>query len=173
MQIFEAWTNAQWIMFASFTVAGLAGVGLIATEIRRYREARRRIAAWRATSSHTIVMRLEAPPRPVVVDPTAEILEHLAEGPGSLATLASVGEGSLTRAELVDADVKAWFAEVFDVVLDDFRTAMEPAMRTARLWELQGLGNHGAALARWRINTPTGEYPIVTPRALAGALIAA
>lgn len=112
---------------------------------------------------------------PVVVDPTAELIdiaEHLAPGPGSLTTLAEAGEGSvirITRDDLIDPTVAKWFDESFGRIVADFRTAVEPAMRTARLWEIQGRGHHGvlgaarAGLDHWRMECPTGEWPIVRP----------
>lgn len=119
---------------------------------------------------------------PLVVDPTgAELAEHLAPGAGSLATLAEVGEGSLTRVELIDPEVARWFADAFDRpahdpgraeagtvdeggVLARFQVAIEPAMRTARLWRVRGKEGPGVghrALNDWRINCPTGEWPLV------------
>lgn len=119
---------------------------------------------------------------PIVVDPTgAELAEHLAPGAGSLATLAEVGEGSLMRVELIDPEVACWFADAFDRpahapgraeagtvdeggVLARFQVAIEPAMRTARLWRVRGEEGPGVghrALNDWRINCPTGEWPLV------------
>jgi hypothetical protein len=123
-----------------------------------------------------------APATPLVVDPTgAELAEHLAPGAGSLATLAEVGEGSLMRVELIDPEVARWFADAFDRpahspgrteagtadeggVLARFQVAIEPAMRTARLWRVRGEEGPGVghrALNDWRINCPTGEWPLV------------
>lgn len=117
--------------------------------------------------------------------PAADIavLAHLAEGPGSLASLAAVGEGSLVRVELVDRETRDAFAFAFDRpahtptrdeagIIDDggvltrFHAAIEASMRKARLWEIQGRGVAGhdsarQALDHWRIDTPTGEYPLV------------
>lgn len=203
------WTTEQWISFLGFVVAGLAALGLAGVGISaaRARRAERRevaalIAGWRATPSHTVAI-LAGPTRPLpvvlpphplptppppVVDPTGEILEHIAPGPGSLSSLAVVGEGSLTRVDrtdLVDADVRRWFVEAFDRpahvpapdearVLDEggvltrWRAAVEPAMRTAHLWDIRGRGNGGVQSARqaldhWRIECPTGEIPLVEP----------
>lgn len=126
------------------------------------------------------------------VDPTAELVElaeHLAAGPGSLTTLREVGPGRIVTADPpVDPEVARWFAEAFDRpahvpgrdeareldeggVMTRFQLAIEAPMRKAHLWELRGHAEHGglasrwAELDRWRINTPTGEYPIVTARA--------
>jgi hypothetical protein len=114
-----------------------------------------------------------------------EVLEHLAPGAGSLATLAEVGEGCLQRVELVDPEVARWFAEAFDRpahapardeagvvdpggVLAQFQAAIEPIMRTVKLWEIQGRGNAGVESARqaldhWRMDYPTGGWPTVPP----------
>jgi len=178
------WTMDQWITFAGFTVAGLAGLTLICLAISHIRarrsehaEVERLMASWRATPSHTIAM-IALPAGPMRLplhdcDPypplDADVIEHVAPGAGSLATLREVGEGCLTAAEpRVDPEVAAWFAEVFDPMFDEFRTAMEPHMRKVRLWELRGQAGYGgsasarAELDRWRINTPTGEYALVT-----------
>jgi hypothetical protein len=165
------WTLNQWIMFVCFAIAGQAALGLIGITVRDRRA--RALAA--------------GGPVAVTVDPTAEILAHLAPGPGSLATLAEVGEGSLTREEpptLVPADVRDALAFVFDRpayapsqneagVVDDggaltrFQIAMEPIMRKARLWELQGHAQHRGGASAWvaldhlRMDTPTGEYALI------------
>jgi len=107
--------------------------------------------------------------RDLHVDPTGEVAEHFAPGAGSLTTLREVGEGSLAAAEpSVDPDVHAEFERVFAALFADFRVAIEPAMRTAHLWEIRGRGHNGVlssarrALDEWRINTPTGEWPMVS-----------
>jgi hypothetical protein len=159
------WSNAQWILFLSFSTAGLAALGLAAITIRHIRRRRTEyeaaaalIADWR--TAH------------VVVDPTTDLLDvtaHVAPGPGSLTSLREVGPGTLTAIEpLVDDEVAAWFAAAFDPLLNEFRIAIEPAMRKAHLWELRGYdAGRGAApsaravLDHWRMDTPTGEWPLV------------
>lgn len=190
---------------------GLIGMWISGTRARRteHADVARLIAGWRATPSMTLALVTGTPATPLTpralighVDPTGELFEHLAPGAGSLTTLAAVGEGSLTRAApTVDADVAAWFAEAFDRpahapgraeagVLDEggvftrFHAALEPAMRKARLWELQGASlehggsaSHWATLAHWRIESPTGEYALIDHpdhhRAVAEALLVA
>lgn len=181
------------MMVAAFLISGLGGAGLIAVGVRELRR-RRREAAWliildaSRTWSATAAMALVAGPvaAPVItVDPTGDVLDHVAPGPGSLTTLAEVGEGCLiaiTHADLVDPEVAQWFVDALDRpvhipgrnearevdeggVLTRFHIAMEPAMRTARLWSMRGHADHGptasrwADLDRWRIDCPTGEYP--------------
>lgn len=142
-------------------------------------------AQWRAADSAGLTVTI-AP----TVDPTAELLpgdvaEHLAEGPGSLVSLQRV-EGSIVAAEPpVDPIVHGWFVEAFDRaahvparseaapldeggVMTRWHTAIEPLMRTARLWEIQGRGVNGHTsgrqlLDRWHVDTPTGGWPIVPP----------
>lgn len=124
----------------------------------------------------------------VAWDRPTEVLEHLAPGPGSLTDLAAAGPGELKRivhADLIDPDVHAWFVEVFDrpahtphrdeaLELDEggaltrFRAALDPAMRKAHLWEIQGRGHAGHDSARqildhWRAGTDTGAWPVVVP----------
>lgn len=196
------WTADQWIEFACFTAAGLAGLGLIALWIRDRRRGAVRtgaiaidpthpyavhdcnlhadpVRAWRIEAGHIDVVPLYAD------DPVAE---HLAAGPGSLTTLREQEERDtlirITHADLIDPEIAERFAFAFDrpahapgrteaSVIDEggimvrFEVALEPAMRTARLWLLQGQSEHRggasarAELDRWRINTPTGEYALV------------
>lgn len=228
------WSTDQWIMFGSFTVAGVAALALLALIVRDRRRAavqRARMAAWR--TAHAVPMLTIAPApntldrralaefeqrwneamarpvpvgpgllavdlavtdttslaQPLHVDPTADVLEHVAPGPGALSSLQEVGPGALRRVthdDIVDPEVAQWFAEAFD------RPARQPrpdeareldegglltrwrcgpvaaAMQTAHLWEVQGRGHHGvlgagrAGLDRWRIDCPTGEYAILT-----------
>lgn len=203
------WTFDQWMMFGCFTVAGLAALGLVALvvrdQLRRHRAERERqaqvvsdiLGRWQASASRRAVllppattMALVAGPvaqplpahAPVVVDPTAELVdiaEHLAPGPGSLTTLAEAGEGSvirITHDDLIDPTVAKWFDESFGRIVADFRTAVEPAMRTARLWEIQGRGHHGvlgaarAGLDHWRMECPTGEWTAAETEELTGML---
>ncbi len=124
-----------------------------------------------------------AAPAPLVIDPTAaEIAEHLAPGPGSLTSLAEVEGHATERVELVDPEVARWFADAFDRpahtpgrdearevdeggALARFHAAIEPAMRTARLWRVRGEEGPGVGrrmLNDWRIGTETGEWPIIT-----------
>lgn len=182
------------MMLAAFSVSILAGLGLIAVGVRELH--RRRLAdavwlarwddGWRVLPAGTMALIAGPVAVPVIaVDPTADVLAHVAPGPGSLTTLAEVGQGSLitiTHADLVDPEVAAWFVDVFDRpahtpardearevddggVLTRFHIALEPAMRTARLWSMRGHAGHGptasrwADLDRWRIDCPTGEYP--------------
>lgn len=165
------------MMVAAFLISGLGGVGLLAVGVRELRR-RRREAEWRIILnasrrwSATATMALVAGPvaAPVVtVDPTGDVLDHIAPGPGSLTTLAEVGEGRLitiTRDDLVDPEVAQWFVDALDRpvhipgrdearvvdeggVLTRFHIAMEPAMRTARLWSIRGHADHGPTASRW------------------------
>lgn len=113
-----------------------------------------------------------------VIDPTGEVLEHMAPGPGSLTSLAAAGPGSLTRAELVEPEVRDGFAFTFDRpayaparheagvrdeggVFARFEAAIGPAMATAAQWLAQGRTPAQQALDEWRIYSPTGEMPII------------
>lgn len=126
-----------------------------------------------------------APLEVIRIDPLpADVAEHVAPGPGSITSLLREEGHCAPRVDsAIDPDVRRWFAEAFDRpahaplrdeagildeggVLTRFRAAVEPAMRTAHLWEIQGRGVNGhtsarQVLDRWRIDTPTGEYPLV------------
>lgn len=195
------WTQDQWYGFIGFTISGLAALALLAMAVRERRrkrehaEVQRLMASWRATPSHAIVLRPALTSRRQYITTSAaapiDIIEHIAPGPGSLTSLAATGEGSLVRVELHDAEVVRWLADLFDRpahvplrdeaqevdeggLLTQFHAAIEPAMRKARLWEIQGRGVAGVSSARmaldhWRIESPTGEYPLPLVGAAAGA----
>lgn len=115
-----------------------------------------------------------APPLPLpVVDPTGQVLEHLAPGPGSLTSLAAAGEGSLDGpVELIDAEVSAQFADVFERWQRSVDAALAPAMLVAVRWAIEGrmAGVAGrGSLDGWRAGTETGEWQLVEPRQLQGA----
>lgn len=201
------WTQDQWYGFIGFAISGLAALALIAMAVherrrrREHDEVDRLLASWRAEPVHVWTTPARVlPTRPYVLRPVGalhhydqpamplDVIEHIAPGPGSLASLAAAGEGSLTRVELHDAEVVQWMAELFDrpahVPLRDeaqevdegglltrFHAAIEPAMRKARLWEIQGRGVAGVSSARmaldhWRIESPTGEYPLLLAAAI-------
>ncbi len=148
---------------------------------RRFKEsAARADSAWKSTlladSTHAWLAGPEL----------ADIAEHLAPGPGSLTSLAGVEGHATERVELIDPEVAQWFADAFDRpasnntitppdggqayddggILTQFRAALEPAMRTARLWRARGEEGPGIGrrmLNDWRIDTPTGEWPHIVP----------
>lgn len=180
----QHWTIDQWAVFSLTLGAGVAAVALA-------------LAAWRAVRGWTAPATyrrapLRAQPRPTlttaagrralpaltgeyqVVDTEhpsltsgAHVADALLPGVGSLAALAAVGEGSLTRVVLVDRDIAVAVAVALAPCLEAFRIAMEPLMRQAHLWELRGQEGRGAApharveLAHWREFERTGEYAMV------------
>jgi hypothetical protein len=191
------WTAQQWTAFTGLVVAGLAALGLLAIMLQHLRarraeadEVRRLLDSWRATPS-TIVAILTGPtqplplgagPRPLplpVVDPTGEILAHVAPGPGSITSIREAGEGSLVRvepADLVDPEVSTLFDGMMAKWQRSVDAALAPAMLTAVLWTIEGamagvvgrvaLDEWLAEVAgddadAWRAGTPTGEWPLV------------
>lgn len=188
----SAWNGPQWLLFGGLVCMGTGLLGLLWLAAQRLAAtARARRADRLAYESfaeqwqrvHNQPARILPPPPAPRIEPLDDITAHLAPGAGSLATLAAVGEGSLTRAELVDAETRDAFAFAFDRpayapslrdagiiddggVLTQFHIAIEAAMRKARLWEIQAHSDHrGAAglwaqLDDWRIFSPTGELPI-------------
>jgi hypothetical protein len=52
-----------------------------------------------------------------------------------------------------------------DAAVEQMRVALEPALRKARAWRIRG--ERGRDLNDWRMNTPTGEYAILTTNDLA------
>lgn len=148
-QSIEAWSQQQWGVFVTVLAAGLLAALLV-----------------------NIRMRMLAEPAPtravgrVRVDPTADVLAHVAPGPGSLSSLREVGPGRITEPEpLVDADVRADLDAALSAALETFRVAVEPAMRTARLWTLQAGETYAEnALRTWHIMEITSEHVLVAPR---------
>lgn len=184
------WDGPRWLLFAGLVCLGTGLLGLLWLAAQRLAATARRrradllayesfVSQWQRVR-HQPARILPAPPRTPEFE---QLAAHLAPGAGSLATLAAVGEGSLTRVELVDSETRDAFAFAFDRpayspslrdagtidaggVLTQFHIAIEAAMRKARLWEIQSHADHrGAAglwaqLDDWRIFSPTGELPI-------------
>lgn len=157
----EHWTADQW---AVASVAAGLGVCAIALAIGAWRMVR----GWTAPAAYRPEHVIGARPRPSIElatrrMPVAALEAHLAPGPGSLATLAEVGEGCLVRAEPVDPEVHMAFEVAFDRVMAAWRVAMEPHLRKAKRWELAGHAGETAPSARveldhWHLLEHTGEY---------------
>jgi len=180
-------TTPQWIAFTGITVAGIAGLILIGLAVSAYRTWTAPAPLRRAPAPilrPTILAASRRAPLPALTGEYT-IVDTGAWDPQSAAATAAIEGGPaaiaatppdptlLTTAERAAAEA-AWITStavevgpVLDAVLRDFRAAVEPAMRKARLWELQGQSSHrGGAAARvqldhWRIDTPTGEYRMV------------
>lgn len=120
---------------------------------------------------------------PVQHDPMT--LDYSSHGPGALRDLLEVvADPALKTSAEIAAEESAWINAYADLsgmmpetdkVRESMRVAIEPAMRTARLW-LMRAGETGAraVLADWRINTDTGEIRnpfAITPRSVARALL--
>lgn len=168
------WTTSQWGVFTAVLAAG-ALAALLAGPVAR---ARVGVRAWRlhhpypAPAARGRKHREMATPdedQRLSVSPTgevywsADVAAHVAPGPGSLTSLRQVGPGSVAAVEpLVDDDVAAEVGAALDAALSAFRVAIEPAMRTARLWTLRGGETYAEnALRVWHIMEITGEYPMV------------
>lgn len=147
------WTTSQWGVFTAVLAAGMLAALLapvavrVRTDYRLHHAYPVRPPAVR--HSHT-----------AMID---DVAEHVAPGPGSLTSLRQVGPGSVAAVEpLVDDDVAAEVGAALDAALDAFRVAVEPAMRTARLWTLRAGETYAEnALRVWHIMEITGEYPMV------------
>jgi hypothetical protein len=107
------------------------------------------------------------------VDPTmADFTDH---GIGALPTIQimTVDPTLKTSAEL-HAELDAWvnaYADLSslmpetDAARETMRVNLEPCLRKARAWRLRG--ERGRELNDWRMNTPTGEWPMLTTADLA------
>ena len=174
----EYWTHQQWGVFVTVVAAGLLAALLAPVAVRVRADLVRRRRANTVVPRHRVPPRLAAlyPPYAVPVIPGEvmpdgpqlidEIEAHLAAGPGSLVSLREVGPGSVVPVEpVVDPDIAFAVGAAIDHALDAFRCAIEPSMRTARLWMLQGGETYARQeLFAWHIKTDTGEWPMVVPR---------
>lgn len=187
-----SWTTSQWVAFGGTSVAGLCALALIGMAIHAYR-------SWTmsaVSALHTVPP--AGPMRPTIhatvrrlpagavlgawVDPqSAAGTAAIEAGPAAIAATPPRPDllTSAERAAQLDDWIHASSAELHNALnaaLADFRAAVEPAMRKARLWELRGEGGHGGGasarveLAHWRMDTPTGEYPMIVPRSVQQAL---
>lgn len=171
-QSIEAWSQQQWGVFVTVLAAG-ALAALLARPV-----ARARIDLRARVGRHVVPSALAAlyPPTALPVIPGAgrtpqeqqlidDVAAHLAAGPGSLTSLREVGQGSIDPDDIgdrADEEIRAEIGEAFDAALEAFRIAVEPAMRRARLWTLQGGETYAEnALRVWHLIENTAEYPMV------------
>lgn len=94
-------------------------------------------------------------------------------GIGALSSIQAITADPALRTEAeISAEESAWvhaYADLSglmpetDAATETMRCNLEPALRKAHLWRIRG-GETGprAALTDWRIDTPTGEYPMLT-----------
>lgn len=108
-------------------------------------------------------------------------------GIGSLSSIqATATDPALRTAAEISAELKSWvnaYADLSgsmpetDAVREAMRITLEPALRKAHLWRIRGEGSEQRQrLNDWRMNTPTGEYPMLTTadlRPYAAALLLA
>jgi hypothetical protein len=168
---FQHWTPEQWSVFTVTVAAGIITAAVLAV-LRR--------ARWTAPAP----LRARGPaPRPSIVlterrqraaawtDPMRA--DFTDPGIGALSSIQAVTvDPTLRTVAEVQAEEDMWinaysdltyFMPETDAAREQMRINTEPAMRTARLW-LMRAGEVGAkaVLADWRIDTPTGEYPMLT-----------
>lgn len=185
----NAWTDDQWIAFWLLSVAGAAAVALLTMGLRAMRSwtapAPLRLAGAHAAAApypHRDTIAVAAPRR------TTEAIEHdprridySRHGIGALSSIQAVkANPALVTKHERQAETDAWINAYADMsgmmpetdkAAEAMRVNIEPALRKARLWLMRN-GETGAraALATWRMDTPTGEYPnpyAVTPYAVA------
>jgi hypothetical protein len=102
------------------------------------------------------------------VDPMK--VDYTDPGIGALTSILAVeSDPALRTAAEVDAEEDAWINAYADLAplmtetaaaVEAMRVALEPAMRTARLWRIRCEGGPARqALNDWRMDTPTCELP--------------
>ncbi len=167
----QFWTESQWVAFIGVTTAGVGALMLLLLALGTIR-------SWATPAPLRLVpahaAHFSSRPAPGV------LTMHAWQDPMK-ADYTDPGSGALTSVLAVEADPAlltererqaaedAWvhaYATITDDMLPEtlaaaetLRINIEPAMRTARLW-LMRAGEVGAraALASWRMDTPTGEY---------------
>jgi hypothetical protein len=181
---YEYWTPAQWAAFAAVATLGVIGVLAAAGALRATNARAATPQPLRAVGEGTItagqLQALRERWAHAVAEP-ARVLDAAPvqawEWDDEQRAHLKPGVGSITSVMATPADPErnarewAWVhaydgtrhaaADALDAALADFRIAVEPAMRKARLWEIRGQASQPRReLDHWRIDTPTGEWPM-------------
>jgi hypothetical protein len=115
-------------------------------------------------------------PLPAWIDPMR--VDFTDPGIGALSSIQAVSvDPTLRTSAELHAELDAWvnaYADLAplmpetDAAAEQMRVNLEPVLRTARLWRVRGEGGPARQqLNDWRIDTPTGEYPMLTTADLA------
>jgi hypothetical protein len=170
---YEYWTPAQWAAFAAVATLGVIGVLAAAGALRATNARAATPQPLRAVGEGTITAgQLQA---------LRERWAHAVAEPARVLDAAPVQAWEWDDEQRPDPELDtsaernarewAWVhaydgtrhaaADALDAALADFRIAVEPAMRKARLWEIRGQASQPRReLDHWRIDTPTGEWPM-------------
>lgn len=105
------------------------------------------------------------------VDPT--IADFTDPGIGALSSIQAMTVDPTLRTELeIEAEIAAWVNAYADLsglmpetaaAAETMRVNLEPCMRKAHLWRIRGEGSQARqTLNDWRMDTPTGEFRMLT-----------
>lgn len=201
---FEHWTPQQWAVFTVTIALGFVVAAVLLLAGRRYvppapgrgRESVPRpsivLALARTTDAEVDALRgcwREAydngTPAVEWLDPmTADFADP---GIGALSSIQAITvDPALRTSAEISAELDAWINAYADLsglmpetaaAAETMRCTLEPALRKAHLWRIRGEGSEQRQrLNDWRMNTPTGEYPMITTadlRPYAAALLLA
>lgn len=169
MTSMQQWTPEQWAVFTVTIAAGVIAATLVAV-LRRARWAPPALLRARGPGPRPTVVRAVArAPLAVRHDPME--LDYTDPGIGALSSIQIMTvDPTLKTSTELRAETDAWVNAYADLsfampetaqAAEDMRITLEPVLRKARRWLIQG-GEGGAGrkgLADWRIGTATGEYP--------------
>lgn len=168
---FQHWTPEQWSVFTVTVAAGIIAAAVLAVLRRARWTAPAPLRARGPAPRPSIVLTERRQPMPRWTDPMRA--DFTDPGIGALSSIQAVTvDPTLRTVAEVQAEEGMWinaysdltyFMPETDAAREQMRVNLEPALRTARLW-LMRAGEVGAraALTDWRIDTPTGEYPMLT-----------
>lgn len=185
------WTQAQWIAFGGWSVAGTSAVVLLVMALQTVRgwtapaPLRLAHAAGHTGPRPSITRAVERRPLPAVswTDPMRS--DFTDGGIGALSSiLAAEADPALVTEHERTAEDDAWVHAYADMsammpetaaAAETMRINLEPALRKAHLWLIRA-GETGAraALAEWRMSENTGEIRnpfAITPRSVAHTLL--
>lgn len=188
MTALQHWTPEQWSVFTVVIAAGVIAMAVLAV-LHRARwtpQPLRRVAPTSAPRPSLVLTERRTPS--FAFDPSMRLDDTIALGQiardewvdpmaadftdpgiGALASIQALGD---TDEMQTTAELDAWINAYADLrfampetaaAREQMRINLEPAMRTARLWRMRGEGGAGRrALNDWRMDTKTGEYPMIT-----------
>lgn len=189
MTSMQQWTPEQWAVFTVTIAAGVIAATLVAV-LRRARWTPPALLRARGPAPRPTVVRAQVRMTDAEVDafkerwramydsgtPVAQWLDPMRAdftdpGIGALSSIQIMTvDPTLKTSTELRAETDAWVNAYADLsfampetaqAAEDMRITLEPVLRKARRWLIQG-GEGGAGrkgLADWRIGTATGEYP--------------
>lgn len=187
MTSMQHWTPGQWAVFTVVIGAGLIATAVLAV-LRRYTAPA--LLRARGPAPRPSIVAAQARMTDAQVDafkdrwraaydngtPAVEWLDPMAAdftdpGIGALSSIqAAEADPALHTAAELSAELSAWINAYADLgrlmpetaaAAETMRVNLEPALRKAHLWRIRGEGSEQRQrLNDWRMDTPTGEWPL-------------